>query len=531
MSLLPESYAPGAAGHLAHSGRIAKELNVVIDVRADLGALGDGTGNDATVLNTSYAAAAAGTVYYYSKGSYRVTTALAWTGKALHHIFAPGAKLVEGTALATPVLTGTDADGSIIDGIAIEGADTEGNFVGAASDKVGVRLSSTVGAKIIHPVITGKQYGVELLNCDECVVDKPRITGFAATAIADVNHHQGVRVDGGTRNKVYGPEANNIGSAVVGTNETVGLRIMGGDCNDCWDNCIYIVSGHNCLVYGFSGDGGGEGGGIAMQGSRNQVIGNIVRNVDTGIRLSGIDVADALGAGGREVSCAYNIVTDAQLHGIALREYGVSDLYLRDVDVSHNVIARTGLGDTGSAAIFGTANRTSITHNTILDCRHAVANGGAILIVGILGDATVDRLVGMDISHNKILGTDLHAISLYRLKDSVIHDNSADPDDLPGASARFMWLENVIDSSIKDNVCRGKDIRLDADCVDNEVQGNDCTLVTAADTTLNWIVHRGSGAPAVRAKAGSQWHRTDGGAGTCLYVKESNTAAANWVAK
>lgn len=41
----------------------------------------------------------------------------------------------------------------------------------------------------------------------------------------------------------------------------------------------------------------------------------------------------------------------------------------------------------------------------------------------------------------------------------------------------------------------------------------------------------GSGAPAVAAPVGSTYHRTDGGAGTSFYVKESGTGTTGWVGK
>ena len=43
----------------------------------------------------------------------------------------------------------------------------------------------------------------------------------------------------------------------------------------------------------------------------------------------------------------------------------------------------------------------------------------------------------------------------------------------------------------------------------------------------------GSGTPesVVNAGIGSAWHRNDGGANTCLYIKESGTGSTGWVAK
>lgn len=40
-----------------------------------------------------------------------------------------------------------------------------------------------------------------------------------------------------------------------------------------------------------------------------------------------------------------------------------------------------------------------------------------------------------------------------------------------------------------------------------------------------------SGEALLTAGVGSTYHRTDGGAATCLYVKESGTGNTGWVAK
>lgn len=53
-------------------------------------------------------------------------------------------------------------------------------------------------------------------------------------------------------------------------------------------------------------------------------------------------------------------------------------------------------------------------------------------------------------------------------------------------------------------------------------------------STLSFVTDgAGAGTPEgkVTAPVGSTWRRTDGGAGTCFYVKESGTGATGWVAK
>jgi hypothetical protein len=51
--------------------------------------------------------------------------------------------------------------------------------------------------------------------------------------------------------------------------------------------------------------------------------------------------------------------------------------------------------------------------------------------------------------------------------------------------------------------------------------------------TRTIVLHRGTGTPegAVIAPVGALYLRTDGGASTTLYVKESGTGSSGWIAK
>jgi hypothetical protein len=53
-----------------------------------------------------------------------------------------------------------------------------------------------------------------------------------------------------------------------------------------------------------------------------------------------------------------------------------------------------------------------------------------------------------------------------------------------------------------------------------------------SETEIDYI-HRGAGSPegVVTAPVGHLYLRSDGGAGTVLYVKESGTGATGWAAK
>lgn len=73
----------------------------------------------------------------------------------------------------------------------------------------------------------------------------------------------------------------------------------------------------------------------------------------------------------------------------------------------------------------------------------------------------------------------------------------------------------------------------------NQITNSDRESADALDSALAPLVSivayvfRGAGSPeaAVTAPVGSLYMRTNGGAGTCLYVKESGAGNTGWVAK
>jgi len=71
-----------------------------------------------------------------------------------------------------------------------------------------------------------------------------------------------------------------------------------------------------------------------------------------------------------------------------------------------------------------------------------------------------------------------------------------------------------------------------ANVTDNEIVGSS-RVVYASSAPGQVVDASGAGSPegVVTAAVGSIYRRTDGGAGTTLYMKESGTGATGWVAK
>jgi hypothetical protein len=82
VALLPTTIAAGNSGHITHSNQAYSKLNGAwVDVKADFGAAGNGSTNDATAINNAVTAAAAlgvngGATVYFPPGDYNVGSAI-----------------------------------------------------------------------------------------------------------------------------------------------------------------------------------------------------------------------------------------------------------------------------------------------------------------------------------------------------------------------------------------------------------------------------------------------------------------------
>lgn len=108
------------------------------------------------------------------------------------------------------------------------------------------------------------------------------------------------------------------------------------------------------------------------------------------------------------------------------------------------------------------------------------------------------------VAHSALTGADLH-----------------EPKGVAGAGSDTVYIANGSGS--------GSWAKVDTDVLD--LTSVDARYVR--QTTLNGIIHTGTGAPeaVVTASVGSIYLRADGSTGTTLYVKETGTGNTGWVAK
>ena len=112
---------------------------------------------------------------------------------------------------------------------------------------------------------------------------------------------------------------------------------------------------------------------------------------------------------------------------------------------------------------------------------------------------------------------------------SHIHDNGTGALKIRGSSVR---IRDAADANHMIQANDGAEVSLYYNGVKRFETSNAGVDVPTGNITLDTVkILTGSGAPAVSAPVGSLYLRTDGGADTTLYVKESGTGSSGWVAK
>lgn len=79
-------------------------------------------------------------------------------------------------------------------------------------------------------------------------------------------------------------------------------------------------------------------------------------------------------------------------------------------------------------------------------------------------------------------------------------------------------------------------IKTESTFTNSEISDNKMANIGGVELNLGGgagvvVRHKGTGVPSIPCAVGSEYRRTDGGAGSTLYIKESGTSASGWVAK
>lgn len=531
-------YAPGETGHVALTNAVNALLNTmptlvnVMDPQWAGGATGDGSANDTAAVQAALTGAPDGSFVVFPAGKSFSITQVAWSGKTLH-LMGYGATIVERSAQTDGIIKATNAPKSTIEGFACQGIETEVSFIAAAdtalSTRAFVRVLASADAEVRSLVVTGKTVSVLMETSDYCVVDDIHTIGFGTASTtqtgppaADVKNHTGTFIKDCDYASVTRIKARSLGSAVLVGSTSEHGTITDVQANNCFDNTVYISSGNYWSVSKVTThcSAGSLGSGVKTRGSGNSVTGCTVDGHAVGITMTPIDSLP--GTGG---ACTGNTIQNTVQAGIYLAI--ATSTYLTDVTITGNTLINTVTGASSAAAIQSSgADNVVIEGNVINGC---AGTAGAIQLEGPNNGTRVSYTV----TRNRITAA-ATGILLEFVDNSLIEGNVGKT-----ISARFIDMFDCDSNRVAANKmfssAAATIVRSDSSSTENELLDNSGGVYSLANdgsgNALNYVRHRGTGAPTINAKAGSTYSRSDGGAITSTYVKESSTGSTNWVAK
>jgi hypothetical protein len=394
---------------------------------------------------------------------------------------------------------------------------------------------------------------------------KGKVTGCTLTGNYPVGQwtgvetvHFGIGVDpgGGTTDGLITMTGNLIESCVqgcfvgnYGTGAGRGITFTANTVNRCWNHGIYCAtgSGHtvtgntfaNCQIP------------VVVTGKAHTVTGNAMFTNDTGNEtdVAGISVRDAEGC----VVTGNTLMGDAPSASVIIDVREFTGTTCTDNIVAHNTVKVTG-GSSYAIRIGGGSATTFYNNKVQGNVVRSVGreNAGVIGVVGNsgtqgYGNSVLDNDVTMLGNSNGIYITqcvDTRVAGNYiRLGFDSGGAVTLGGVFLTGAATRTQIRHNtfIVPAAWGTNVTfRAVYENSGVSVAGSIVTGNTFDLSAAKATVVMHLIQsgsgafideRGTGAPSMAALIGSRWARTDGGAGTSLYVKESGTDSTGWVGK
>lgn len=548
---------------------LTKAHNRMIDAAAviasDWGVVADGSTDDTTALQTMLTANQGKTIIF--DGTSVVSSTVTVSGDKTKLIFRNGAGISYATATLTAIeVSGDDVE---IDGLNITGPAT---FDGANVTPTYASLLVTGdGCEITNLQIQNvPKVGLWFKDCNSGMLSTSRIFGnfpsgsFTGTETA----HFAVIIDPAPSGRqgnfivsqcdittsVQGVFVGNYGSASL----SQAVSIFGCNFSECWNHGVYGSGSFTAPLNGVSVSSNTFTRcqiPVAMTGSYCSIIGNTMHtsgSTGTYTDVTGISLREA----------SHCVVANNTIQGDALPSSVIIDVNtLTGTVCKGNVISgntvKISSVDLSALVRVGGASTTDLTDNVVTG--NVLYGGGRVGSGGILFNATNGTdCSGSIISNNTVTITgDCNGIVLSNASDTSVSGNkirfehdAAAPVTLAGIGIFAASKRNVVDNNtITVTSAWGANISLrgiweTTGASDNIARNNtfraDLTKLTAAThyVTLNGseiiVQDTGAGDPnsAFFAGIGSTWSRTDGGAGTSFYVKETaGTSATGWVGK
>lgn len=291
--------------------------------------------------------------------------------------------------------------------------------------------------------------------------------------------------------------------------------VVSGDDNTVVGNSIYTatdVSGDQREIVGIS----------VRDGSRNNVSNNTIKGVLTAGNPACIAVQDINGTS----ELNDNIISNNTIYitegtGVPIRILGSTNAVNRNM-VSNNTIVAPGAGaGVGAISIYGYASGYNAGNQVLNNNIKTTSAGEGVVLSSCVASAVKGNT--HEAAFNAGAATNVYVSWFINSTKCEAAGNTALVRPGNGTNITFYGFRES-GTSANNRV---------TELVNNVDSGSGATFSFAIINANSGLVINQTltGAPAWHAKIGSMWRRTDGGASTTLYIKESGTDGAGWVGK
>lgn len=305
-----------------------------------------------------------------------------------------------------------------------------------------------------------------------------------------------------------------------------GMVIAGNVFRDCSRPIAMTDGGH--IVTGNTLTASGTGStlywtaNISMRNATDCVVASNIIQGDLASTAAAIDfshVSSGTTISGNQITGNRIKTTTANL-GYAIRVGTAASTVMARNTVQGNIIESAGTVNNGLISMAAAASATDTSGNIVLGNTVTIlSNSSGIYLSNLTRPKALSNVVrlGFDASSAAVLG----GVRFAGTTGAVIRDTTVTVPPTFGTNVtmRAIWEESTGNT---------------APLIANSTISLDTTKLASGVSFVIFnavIDESGTGAPAFTAGTGSKWTRTDGGAGSTLYVKESASNQNSWTAK
>ena len=478
---------------------------------ADYGATGDGVTDDSAAIQAAIDAceAAGGGEVYFPSGTY-IADNMTIDDDFVHVTSGGGVTIkpntlgVSGTPMEIFTVSG---DSCSVSNLYLDLGDPYN-----VDFNYGVYGNGANGLTVEGVSVLGSGYAISTINSDNVSIRQCSVSGYAEYGVLVWGDADGIIIEGNICRDASGSvTANGIklagassGSATNVTNAT----IVGNVCiNNRSGIDVAINEGEGIIIDGNVIDNSA----MTLAGYAINMKFNTFSYVDTTVTIENVVISNN----------TIKTSTTASVSGINVQRE-INEPFMTDILVTGNSISGPAPHSTTSRdgiRVYG-ANGATISSNNITGYRRGILIAdcdSTYVSSNIIRDTFLPlffdkQMPKMSMDDNTAIGNTLWAVKSVS---GAFYDNAIEVD--TGASGtrlvgNYMQTGNSSTPHVNDS-------------------GTGTVLSLAPGADLMALSGAGTPENAITANIGSTYQRTDGGAGTSLYVKESGTGNTGWVAK